>query len=137
MAFSERDIRAIVRTAQYSDPRAADWVAKCLIERRDKIGRAFFEDVLPLDDFALRGGKLTFDNLAVRYGFREPPVYSVQWLEYDNRTGTRTAISGAASFDVPRMNMAYLAATIQAGDPHQTVTVYLHDNSIVGIDRTW
>ena len=94
MAFSDDDIRAIVRTGQYSDPKATEWVAKCLIERRDKIGRAFFEEVLPLDDFALSDGKLTFDNLAARYGFREGPVYSVQWFEYDNRTGARTPISG-------------------------------------------
>ena len=47
MAFSDDAIHAILSTAQYSDPRTAEWVVKCLIERRTKIGRAFFEDVLP------------------------------------------------------------------------------------------
>jgi hypothetical protein len=83
------------------------------------------------------GGKLTFDDLAARYGFRRAPVYSVQWFEYDNRTGARTPISQAATFDVPRAQATYLAATIQAGDPRKTVTVYVHDDCVVGIDRTW
>ena len=137
MAFSNDAIRAIAGTAQYSDPRATEWVVKCLIERRDKIGRAFFEDVLPLDGFAMSGGKLSFDDLAAHYGFRKAPVYSVQWFEYDNRTGARTPIPSAATFDVPQTQAPYLAAKIQAGDPQKTVTVYVHDDCIVGIDRTW
>lgn len=137
MAFSDDAIHAILRTAQYSDPRTAEWVVKCLIERRNKIGRAFFEDVLPLDSFAVSGGKLTFENLAARYGFRESPVYSVQWFEYDNRTGTRAPVSQAAAFDVPRSQAPYLPATIQAGDPMKTATVYIHDDRVVRIERTW
>jgi hypothetical protein len=69
MAFSDDAIRAIVATAQYSDPRATDWIVKCLIERRNKIGHAFFNDVLPLDNFAVRAGRLAFEDLAVKYGF--------------------------------------------------------------------
>jgi hypothetical protein len=39
-AFRTEEIRAIVETGQYSDPRAVDWITKVLAERRDKIGRA-------------------------------------------------------------------------------------------------
>ena len=102
-----------------------------------QICRAFFEDVLPLDGFELSGGKLTFDDLAARYGFRKSPVYSVQCFEYDNRTDARTPIPGGATFDVPRTQASYLAARIQAADPRKTVTVYLHEDCVVGIDRTW
>ncbi len=137
MAFSDDAIRAIVATAQFSDARATEWVAKCLIERRNRIGRAFFEDVLPLDGFALSESKLTFDDLAARNGFHEGRLYSVQWFDFDNRTGARTPIAGAATFDVPRSQTLYLAATIQAEDPRKTVTVYVHGDSIVGVDRTW
>jgi hypothetical protein len=42
-AFRDADIRAMVETGQYSDPRAADWIVKALIGRRDKIVRAFAE----------------------------------------------------------------------------------------------
>ncbi len=142
MAFSNEALRAIARTAQYSDPRSTEWLATCLIERRDKVGRAFFEDVLPLDGFAVTGGKLTFNDLAVKYGFRESRLYGVQWFEYDNRSGAKTPISGASSFEIPQSPAQYLAAVIQTKTnsgpaARKTVTVYLHANSVVGVDRTW
>ena len=40
-AFTDEEIRAIVQTGEYSDPRAADWIADCLIQRRDKIAAAW------------------------------------------------------------------------------------------------
>ena len=41
-----------------------------LIERRNKIGDAFFRKVLPLENFRVEGNTLKFDDLAVTYGFR-------------------------------------------------------------------
>ncbi len=41
MAFTDADIRAIVQVAQYSDPRVGRWIADCLIERRNRIGRTY------------------------------------------------------------------------------------------------
>jgi hypothetical protein len=138
MAFRDEDIRAIVATGQFSDKRAEEWVARCLIERRNRIGRAFLDDVLPLDEFAVRDGRLTFADLAVKYGLRPSrEAYSVAWSAYDNRTGQRTPISGAADWTVPHGRAEYVAAAIKADDPRKTVTVYLRGDSVVGIDRTW
>jgi len=137
MAFSDNAIRAILRTGQYEDARAVEWGARCLIERRNRIGRAFFHDVLPLDHFAVRDGKLVFDDLAVKYGFEGARAYSVQWFAFDNRTSRRTPIAGAESFDVPPSPEPNLAAVIQANDPRKTVTVYLRGEQVVGIDRSW
>jgi hypothetical protein len=134
MAFSDEAIRAIVETAEYDDPRATDWVTKCLIERRDKIGRVYFERVLPLDNFAVRGGKLVFDDLAARYGFKAARECSAHWFEFDNQTGTRTAISGS-SFDLPHAPAQYIGAAIWADDPAKAVTVYLRGEQVVGIER--
>ena len=58
MGFTDDDIRALVKAGQYSDPRAVEWLTECLIRRRDKIGQAFFSDVLPLDDFEIEDGRL-------------------------------------------------------------------------------
>ena len=44
VAFTDEDIRAIVQVAQYSDPKAERWIADCLIDRRDRIGRDVFRD---------------------------------------------------------------------------------------------
>ena len=73
MAFTDEQIRAMVATGQYSDPRAVDYITRALIARRDKIGRAFLNGVLPLDDFAVRNNRLVFEDLAVKYGFAQPP----------------------------------------------------------------
>ncbi len=134
MAFRNEAIRAIVETAQYDDPRATEWVTKCLIERRNKIGRVYFDRVLPLDHFAVHGGKLVFDDLAVQYGFKPARSYSVHWFEFDNRAGSRTAIPGS-SFDLPHSAAAYIGASIWADDPGKAVTVYLRGDQVVGIER--
>ena len=137
MAFRDDALRAIVATAHFSDPKSAEWITRCLIERRNKIGQAFLDDVLPLDNFALRGSSLTFQDLAVQYGFHAPRQYAVQWSRFDNRANRKTPIAGATTFALPRSDSLYLAADIRAEDPRMTVTVYLRDGEVVGVDRTW
>ena len=135
MAFDDAAIRAIVQTGQYSDPRAVEWAARCLIERRNRIGRAAFDLVLPLDNFRVESGRLAFDDLAVKYRFHAPRPYSIAWFTFDNETGARTAIAGAASMEVPRSEAPYLSAEIRSpGDP-KTVTIYLRGAAVVGIER--
>src|SRR6185369_2978025 len=57
-AFTDDEIRALVKTGEYTDPRAAEWIAECLIKRRDKIAATWFAKVLPLDKFRVDGGQL-------------------------------------------------------------------------------
>jgi hypothetical protein len=73
----------------------------------------------------------------VKHGFREPRQYSIQWAAFDNNNNRRTPIAGATSLDVPRSSSPYLAADIRSDDPRRTVTVYLRQDGVVGIDRTW
>jgi hypothetical protein len=137
MSISDEAIRAMVGTGDYSYRDAVDWTARCLIERRNRIGRAFLNDVLPLDNFAVRGGKLVFEDLAVKYGFHDRRTYAIQWSEFDNSANHSTPITGAMSMDLPRSRSEYLAADIHAEDPQKCVTVYLRGGTVVGIDRTW
>ncbi|MCH8982033.1 hypothetical protein IH922_08450 [candidate division KSB1 bacterium] len=69
MSFTEEDIRAIVKTANYSNPKAEEYLIKTLIERRDKVGRYWFERMNPLDKFKFKQSNdvltLTFNDLAV------------------------------------------------------------------------
>ena len=145
-AFTEDEIRAIVRTGKYSDPRAEAWIADCLIERRKKLIDAWFARVLPLDRFRLEGGRLAFDDLGVRYGVTEARDYRVEWSVFDNSRQERIPITGASglALPLPPAGTQYLAATIscRVGSREAcpgALTVYLRRaNSrieLVGIDR--
>lgn len=144
MAFTDEAIRAAVETGQYDQP-AADWIAATLIERRNRIGRAFYSHVLPLDHFRLSDGALEFDDLAVAAGFVPPRTYTIEWFEFDN---LHDAL-GAKRSDGPSVPASiaglaagsYVAVQVHAGDPGMNVTVYLRKDAdrlaIVGIDRAW
>jgi hypothetical protein len=146
MAFTDEDIRAIVRTGQYSDPEAGQWIAECLMRRRDKIGRAYFPKVLALDRFRVENGRLVFEDLAVSHQFAPARDYTVQWFRFDNDAESRTPLGGETSLALPRaVDSAgageYFAAAIHAGEPAKQVTVYVRKQSnqveVVGIDRAW
>jgi len=121
MAFTDDDIRAVVETGELRDPRVVDYLTATLVERRNKIGRIFFATVLPLDNFRVENGELLFDDLAVRYGFRDSRNYEVHWFQFDNMTGQRTPISPDASPRLPvQIETAapgtYFSAIIQSAD---------------------
>jgi hypothetical protein len=144
-AFSDDEIRAIVETGEYSDPRAAGWIAKCLIERRDKIAQAWLSKVLPLDGFRFVDGELAFEDLGARHGIGTVCQYEVRWSTSDN-FGRLTTLLNARGTKAPVVSagIQYLAATIAcAGDPEDScpnpVTVYLRragtSFEVVGIER--
>jgi hypothetical protein len=145
MAFRDDEIRAIVKTGEYSDPAAEEWIARCLIERRDKIGRAYFSKVLPLDGFRIEGGRLRFLDLAQEYGFSGSRQYSVAWSVFDNVRLQHAPIPGASGAMLPdeilKSGDGYFGATISGTNGSQTIVVSLRKRgdaiSIVGIDRTW
>ncbi|HET8546604.1 MAG TPA: hypothetical protein VFL57_01295, partial [Bryobacteraceae bacterium] len=88
MAFTNADIRCIVETAEFSNPRAIEIVTSTLIARRDRVGRVLLEKLLPADGFRIEDGRLRFDDLGALYGFRAPLTFDVQWSEFDNMRGT-------------------------------------------------
>ncbi len=145
MAFTDEHIRAIVAEGKYSDPEAEAWLVKCLIERRNIVGRTYFAKVLPLDGFSIAAGNLTFEDLEVKYGFKPKREYQVEWSQFDNEAEKHTPIAGASGLALPPQVREgagdYYAASIKGDDPAKTVTVYLRKKTsgleVVGIDRTW
>ncbi|MGC8884552.1 MAG: hypothetical protein ACP5UT_17120 [Bryobacteraceae bacterium] len=137
MHFTDEEIRAIVRTGELSDPEAEEYLVRCLIERRDKIGRAYFRKVLPIDRFEVRGGELVFEDLAARHGLPSPAAYEILWREFDNETGQAGRVL-AAGPRVPSGAGPYCMAEISsASRPGQKVFVWLRGAQVVGIERTW
>lgn len=145
MAFSDEDIRTLVEAADYSNPDAREWLITCLIKRRDKIGDVYFRRVLPLDGFAVEGGRLEWEHLGEKYGFFDTPAIAVTWSRFDNRTREHAALP-AAGPELPAEVRAgkpgeYFAARLVGDDPEKTVTTYLRKTGegfeVVGIDRTF
>ena len=59
---------------KYRNPRAAEYVARILGERRDKIARHWFDRIPPLDFFRIRNGLLTFHDLGEERGIYPGPT---------------------------------------------------------------
>ena len=143
MAFTDDDIQALVSTSQFSDPEAAAWLAKCLVERRNRIGRAYLGGVLPLDNFRVENTRLVFDDLEARYGPTPPRTFTAEWFSFDNRTGQLTMLASSSSLSVPPAGPddSYIAARISGETAGKTTTVYLRSKSgslaVVGVEREW
>jgi hypothetical protein len=69
MAFSDEDIRALVKSGGYTNAGDEKYVADTLIERRNLIGKHWFLKANPLDEFDVQASALRFKDLAVQYGF--------------------------------------------------------------------
>jgi hypothetical protein len=113
MAFSDALIRAVVKTGQFTDPKAEQYLGDVLIKRRDTIGRAYLPKINPLVDPALdAAGQLTFVNAAVQAGFAQPPVsYQATWFTFDNTTGEATRVASTESATERMQAPAGLRAT--------------------------
>jgi hypothetical protein len=98
--FSPEDIAAVVAKAEYSDPKATEYVTQVLIERRRKVLATWLNAVTPLVDPTLDHGLLKATNVAVAAGVADaPPVrYTGQWFAWDNAAGTQQPIGSLAEF---------------------------------------
>ena len=142
MTFTEPEVRAMVKTAEYTSDAGVDYLVKSLMQRREKIGRTYFNMVLPLDNFSVEGGRLRFEDLAVKYGFAQPRTYRYSWSTFDNETEARTPIAGASSETVPAsFTSGYAVVQIQGEDAKKLVDVYVRRRGagmqVVGVERRW
>ena len=142
MMFTEPEIRAMVKTADYSSEEGVEYLIRSLVQRRDKIGRSYFSMVLPIDNLTIENGRLKFEDLAVKYGFHAPRAFQYSWAAFDNETGARKIISGAISERIPsNMRDGYAVVQIKSEDPTKFVDVYVRRRGshwqVVGIERHW
>ena len=136
MAFTDEEIRAIVATAEYSDPKVSEFLAGAMAKRRDKIGKTYFAKVLPLDNFAVRGGALVFDDLGARYKTGPEGGYQVKWHRFDNET-ERTEPVNASGFTPPAVEGYWMSEISHPQRAKQTIRVYGRGARIAGVERTW
>ena len=133
MAFTNDEIRAIVKTGQLSDPAAETYLANTLIARRDKIGRQWLATMNSFDNFAIVEGELEFEHLGSRLDLAREPAYQTQWFAIDVVSETRRPVRKE---DFQREAALFLVEVTSAAG---TINVHIRerdgDLQIVGIDR--
>jgi hypothetical protein len=152
-ALSPEAVEAVVRTAQFSDPRATEYVSRTLLERRSKILWLWLNATNPVVDVALSGaGALTFQNAAVQAGTANPADrYTLSWSRFDNAAGTHTpvgpeqttTITSAQAPELLASGAEHIAVTIRAVDHRpawrQPLTAYFRRDgdrwALVGLER--
>lgn len=75
-SLTDADLRVIVHTGHWSDPRVEDLLTAILVERRQRIARVYFDwlRINPIDRFIVQGSSLRFDDLAVSSGVVDASV---------------------------------------------------------------
>lgn len=146
LAFQEEDIRLILSTAEYTDPRAAEWIASALLVRREKLARYHLSRVLPLDNFRIEEGAVRFDDLAVVHRLAPPSRHFYQWSRFDNETERYYPVSGATTAAMPPPLAAlpdgqYAAVVIHSGEARKHATAFFRRRGgawqLVGVERGW
>lgn len=144
--FSDDAIRAIVKTGNWEEPGAEDYLIKTLIDRRNKILRFYLSQMNPISDFTVTNGSLTFQNIGVNARLSSSCSYSANWFEFDNdiqqtKMIGNTQQSADPKFEIPASSANYLLAQILSnceGQPKwkDVVNVYLRGRTeVVGIER--
>src|ERR1700722_11757543 len=145
MAFRDEQIRAIIEEGKFQDPKVVDYITRVLASRRDAIGRAWFHQVLPLEGFRIADDRLTFDDLAVKYGFGSESHYQVSWFVSHNESQKKEEAAGSEnSLPEALKSLAtgsYIGCRVALDHADKrSVTVYFrHDGDnwkLVGISRT-
>jgi len=114
--FTDEMIGAVVKKAQYSDPRATQYITQALIARRDKVLAAWLNQVCPAVDPVLAAdGAFTFTNVAVDARAAGPAEsYQLQWFRFDNATAGRSLVGGRQTVQAPAGHSP--AGLVEAGD---------------------
>lgn len=146
MAFRNEQVRAIVEEGKFQDPRVVDYITQVLESRRDAIGRAWFSQVLPLEDFRIVDGHLSFDDLSVRYNFSPASQYQFNWFVWHNDAQQREDVSTSENSALPNAlsslaTGSYIGCRISVERANgRSVTVYFRNEGtnwkLVGISRT-
>ena len=130
MRFTPDELRALVETGEFSDPRHTEYFLEVLVERQRKTAREYLNRLNPLDEFAVADGRLRFANLAERHGFAAPgAAYRVQWSVYDNGAGSAQQLGDPDEHGRPDLPLPPAPAVRTGGDRFLLAEIRtLHDD---------
>jgi hypothetical protein len=138
--FRPDQIRAAVAAARYSDPRAADYVARTLIARQRATIAYWFARVNPLDRFTASAdgdrARLCFADLAVDTALAptDGTHYAIEGFDSHGGKLARAAIVAADASGTtcaqlglsPRDRDGYTVFAVRTLRPHFAGTTYVH-----------
>jgi hypothetical protein len=115
-AFNDDAVAACVRSAQFSNPGATEYLTKTLLERKSKVLSTWLNGTNPIINVRLSpSGGLTFENAAEQAAVaKAADHYTVQWARFDNLTGTH---ADAAAEETLRETRSQAPAALLAARP--------------------
>jgi len=133
LSFTEPELRSMIETGEYSNPRTVDYILRTLLERRQMVARTWLLKVDGLADFSIRpsadGLALTFHDLmldnSLAYDRFTQYTYEIKGPHY--KSGKQTTSRPEIAID-----RATLAAAIERGgnDAPVEITIWTsrHDS---------
>jgi hypothetical protein len=129
-AFNDEAVAAVVRTAQFTDPGATEYLTKTLLERRNKVLAAWLNATNPVVDLALsEAGELTFANAATRAAVAKPAEkYTLRWARFDNAAARADPVGAEQTVTEPKASAPaellaakpeYISVEVRAFHPEQ------------------
>jgi hypothetical protein len=118
-SFTDEQIRAAVEAGQYSDPVAAEYLIEVLIQRRDIIGRYWFDRMNPVDRLAIvestSGSDLRFVDLAIESGYKDASEarYQYEFKRDGEAVGSREDLDGSMRIPLPEIGQGILEVRLR------------------------
>jgi hypothetical protein len=129
--FTDEDLRAVVATGEYADPKAAAWLTECLIQRRNAVIRAYSRKLLPLHSFRIQQDQLLYSDMQAPAA----RTVTIRWHTFDNETGATTPLQGTSP-RLPTSGSTWWMAELSDPKRRALVRVYVRGKEIVGVERT-
>jgi hypothetical protein len=139
MAIDDDMIAAAVKSGNYSEPAAEQYLTATLIKRKDAILKAYLPKVNPIVNPSLdASGVLGLENVASGFVPPQTTSYEAAWYRFDNATGESAPLGDSRPTTMPRIEppVALPAApgsfirvdvrSINAAYPSWTAPVHLY-----------
>lgn len=98
MAFTPEEIGAIIDQGGHSAPGVAEYITRILVERREKVGRYWYSQVAPLDNFSVDpSGRVRFEDLGVTSGLWTSGAYHYRLVRHADGVEVDAGELGAAT----------------------------------------
>ncbi len=137
MAWRDEHLKALIKAARFSDPNAEQYLLEILKERRDKIGRYWFNKVNPLDNFELDSDsaagalRIRFSDLAVKYRLEEDGASRYQFeVKHKGKRLLRGDESSEQQVVIAANDVEELRTAFKGGKPSGTAADHLFEVSI-------